>query len=232
MVVLTWNLFHGRSVPDTPRELLGAFAERLASWDWDVALLQEVPPWWPRALGRACRASARMALTSRNQLAILREHAARRRPDLMKAAGGGANAILVRGEAIVEHRRLTLRRWPERRVVHGVRTSAGCWISNIHAQAHVERRARADVLRAAAMTRAWAGDAPSIFGGDLNLRAAVVVGFTPVAAHWVDHVFVRGAAACEPARVLDRDGLSDHAPLVVEVTAVGKDRPGPASSPV
>ena len=68
MRVLTWNLFHGRSVPDSPRELLAEFAARLASWEWDVALLQEVLPWWPVPLGRATHASARMALTSRNVL--------------------------------------------------------------------------------------------------------------------------------------------------------------------
>ena len=59
MRVLTWNLFHGRSVPDAPRELLAEFAARLAGWEWDVALLQEVPPWWPPELGRACAARAR-----------------------------------------------------------------------------------------------------------------------------------------------------------------------------
>ena len=37
MLVLTWNLFHGRSVPDAPREQLGDFAARLAGWEWDVA---------------------------------------------------------------------------------------------------------------------------------------------------------------------------------------------------
>ena len=29
------------------------FAAALAGWEWDVALLQEVPPWWPPALARA-----------------------------------------------------------------------------------------------------------------------------------------------------------------------------------
>jgi endonuclease/exonuclease/phosphatase family metal-dependent hydrolase len=232
MVVVSWNLFHGRSVPDSPRELLGAFAEHLASWDWDVALLQEVPPWWPPALACACAASERMALTSRNQLAILRRYGARRRPDLLKSGGGGANAILVRGEAVVEHRRLTLRRRPERRVAHGVRTSAGWWISNVHAQAHDERRARADVLRAAAATTAWAGGAPAVLGGDLNLRSPLVAGFAEAGGHGVDHVLVRGAVARAPARVLERDGLSDHAPLLIELETAGKDPPEGASSAV
>ena len=53
--ILTWNLFHGRAVPDVPRPLGGAFARMLAGWDWDVALLQEVPPWWPPRLARGVR---------------------------------------------------------------------------------------------------------------------------------------------------------------------------------
>ena len=65
MLVLSWNLFHGRSVPDAPRSLLADFAAQLAAWQWDVALLQEVPPWWPPALGRACGASSGKGLRSR-----------------------------------------------------------------------------------------------------------------------------------------------------------------------
>ena len=57
MRVITWNLFHGRSVPDTPRSLLEEFGSTLAAWEWDVALLQEVPPWWPGPLARVSGAS-------------------------------------------------------------------------------------------------------------------------------------------------------------------------------
>src|SRR3954447_25343567 len=42
------------------------FASALAGWEWDVALLQEVPPWWPEPLARAAGAQARWVLTSRN----------------------------------------------------------------------------------------------------------------------------------------------------------------------
>ena len=56
--VLTWNLFHGRSVPGRAG-LFDEFAAALASWEWDVALLQEVPPWWPRRLAAAPEAASR-----------------------------------------------------------------------------------------------------------------------------------------------------------------------------
>jgi len=65
--VLTWNLMHGRSQPPAGRELLDDFAAALAGWEWDVALLQEVPPWWPETLGRALDAEYRLVLTSRKR---------------------------------------------------------------------------------------------------------------------------------------------------------------------
>jgi len=215
--VLTWNLFHGRAVPDRPVNLLGEFAERLAAWPWDVALLQEVPPWWPPELGRAAGASARTALTSRNWLLPLRRWAAERRPDIMKSGGGGANAILVRGERIADHRTLTLRRWPERRVVHAVRLDSGVWVANLHAQVHSEARAAADVARAARALLGWAGGAPAVLGGDANVRQPFAPGFTHAGGHGVDHVLARGMRARGTARVPERGGLSDHAPVLVEL---------------
>jgi endonuclease/exonuclease/phosphatase family metal-dependent hydrolase len=217
MLVLTWNLFHGRSVPDAPREQLDEFAAQLSGWEWDVALLQEVPPWWPPALGRACRASARTALTSRNWLLALTRPAARRRPDLVKSWGGGANAILVRGEAVAEHRLRTLRSWPERRVVHGVRLARGWWVCNLHAQAHSEARAQADIALAAATATAWAAGGPVVLGGDLNTRLPRAPGFTHVAGHSVDHLLLRAASAAGRGRTLPRGRLSDHAPVLAPV---------------
>ena len=217
MLVLTWNLFHGRSVPDAPREQLADFAARLAGWEWDVALLQEVPPWWAPELGRACGASARSALTSRNWLLPVSRWAARRRPDVMKSWGGGANAILVRGEAVSEHRVRTLRSWPERRVVHGARLERGWWVCNLHAQAHSEARAQADIALAAATASEWSAGVPVVLGGDLNTRHPVAPGFTHAAGDGVDHVLARRLQAAGPARTLQRGRLSDHVPVLAHV---------------
>ena len=169
MIVLSWNLFHGRAVPERRHALLGEFAVQLAAWEWDVALLQEVPPWWPPQLGRVAGASARTALTSRNQLLCLRRGVAVRRPDLIKSGGGGANAILVRRQAIVEHRKVTLRLWPEQRMMHAVRLASGAWIANLHAMAHVEARAQADVDVAARALAQWTGDAQRFPPPDLRI---------------------------------------------------------------
>jgi endonuclease/exonuclease/phosphatase family metal-dependent hydrolase len=217
MLVLTWNLFHGRSVPDAPREQLAEFADRLAAWEWDVALLQEVPPWWPPALGRASRATARTALTSRNWFMPVARWAAQRRPDVIKSWGGGANAILVRGAAVTEHRMRTLRAWPERRVVHGVRLEHAWWVCNLHAQAHSEARAQADVALAATTASAWSAGAPVVLGGDLNTRAPIAAGFAHAAGDGVDHVLARGLHVAGPARTLPHGRLSDHAPVLASL---------------
>lgn len=218
MRILTWNLFHGRAVPPAGRDLEDEFAAALAAWSWDVALLQEVPPWWPPVLARACDADQRTALTSRNALPALRRAIARRAPDLMKSNGGGANAILVRDGAgeICEHRRVLLRRWPERRVCHAVRLArAGVWIANLHAQVHSEHRAQDDIEKAAAATLAWAGAAPALLGGDFNVREPAAPGFELLGGRGVDHVLGRGLRAEGSAETPDRNDLSDHVPVIV-----------------
>jgi endonuclease/exonuclease/phosphatase family metal-dependent hydrolase len=212
--VLTWNLFHGRAVPPRNADLFDAFAMRLAGWRWDVALLQEVPPWWPVALARACHAEGRFALTSRNALMSLRQRVAMRQPELLKANGGGCNVILVRGLGGIDvHARRRLRAWPERRVVHAVRVGPGTWFANVHASTHPPR-ARRDLALAHATTLRWAGGAPLVFGGDCNVRTAHLPDFAHVGASHVDHVFARGLAYAR-AETLERGGLSDHAPLLV-----------------
>jgi len=220
MRVLTWNLFHGRAVPPAGRDLQPEFAAALAGWDWDVALLQEVPPWWPPALARACDAEARSVLTSRNACLALRRFVAERAPDLIKSNGGGANAILVRAAragAIVDHRSVLLRRWPERRVCHAVALADGTWVANLHAQVHSAARAQADIERAAATVLAWAGGAPALLGGDFNVRDPVVPGFEHLGGHGVDHVLGHGRRAAGAPEIPDRGRLSDHDPVIVAV---------------
>jgi endonuclease/exonuclease/phosphatase family metal-dependent hydrolase len=122
LIVLSWNVFHGRDCPPDPalrefrrvrsrlfrttvhddthvqvnRTLFEEFAGVLAATRWDVCLLQECPPRWADRLADECQASAFGALTSRNWLAPVRGAVAERNPDIMGSWEGGSNLTLVR----------------------------------------------------------------------------------------------------------------------------------------
>ena len=218
MRLITWNLFHGRALPAVHRDLSAEFAAALRRWPWDVALLQEVPPWWAPALGAAAGAHARVALTSRNVLPGPRRLVASRDPELLKSNGGGANVILVRGPAPLEHRTSVLRWRPERRVAHAVRLPDVGWVANLHAHVRPDSLARADVRRAGEVLDRWAGaDAPVLLGGDCNQPAPRVHGLEHLGGRWVDHVLGRGWRAVGRAVTPPRHGLSDHEPVLLEV---------------
>jgi endonuclease/exonuclease/phosphatase family metal-dependent hydrolase len=243
MRVLTWNLYHGRDLPaatDVNRPLLDEFAAVLDRLEWDVALLQEAPPRWFDALTRATRSTGVRVLTSRNWWPWLQRKVADWNPDLVKSSEGGSNQILVRTPGrVVEHRRLTLARWPERRRMHWVRLDGGVCVANLHASAGRPARAAVEVVRAARTAVEWSGAAPLVFGGDLNLRpghdpapfeelrGALGLG-DPTGPDAIDHLLARGLRAVrEPRRlaveereVEDAAGarirLSDHAPVLAE----------------
>ncbi len=218
MRVLTWNLFHGRAKPPAGRPVLAEFSQTLAEWEWDVALLQEVPPWWPPLLARAAGAPEhRTALTSRNHCLPLRRAIARRKPDLIKSNGGGANALLARVPLCGDHRQAVLTRRPERRVVHGVALADGTWAVNLHASTHPPEQRRADLQAAREHALAWSAEAPLIFGGDLNSTLPRLDHLTVVASHRIDHVLVRGLESEGSGEVLDAGILSDHRPLAVKL---------------
>lgn len=245
------------------RELLREFAALLDGATWDVALLQECPPRWRDPLARACDAEAHRALTSRNSFGALRGLAARLNPDLIASGEGGSNLILVRnsfrcalsvserskahrkgeGGGIAERRELAIHTGPlERRAMGFVRIggagntdgTALC-VANLHASAHRPELAAADVLRAAAAADAWAGEAPLIFGGDLNLRPAESPDLfaelrerfglaAPTGPRAIDHLLARGLETVMPPRQWPPEQrevgveglalrLSDHAPV-------------------
>jgi endonuclease/exonuclease/phosphatase family metal-dependent hydrolase len=224
--VLTWNLKHGRAEPSAGRDLFDEFALALAGWEWDVALLQEVPPWWPPRLVPG--AEQRLVLTSRNALLPVRRAIAIRWPDAIKSNGGGANAILSRGRRILDHRRRRLCRLPERRWVHAVHLEDGVWVGNLHATVGNAEAAVRDSRLAAETLLGWAEGAPAILGGDFNVRELSLPGFELAGGHDVDDVFVRGLRPLGEVEVLERGMLSDHAPVAVLLTPAER----PASEPV
>jgi endonuclease/exonuclease/phosphatase family metal-dependent hydrolase len=214
--VMIWNLFHGRSVPPAGHDLFEQFAAALARWEWDVALLQEVPPWWPPLLASRLEASERHVLTSRNALPDLRRAAGVRWPDLVRANGGGCNTILVRDgfARIDEHRLRRLALLPERRWVHAVRLGSA-WVANVHTQTSVRQAS----LAARTLLR-WAEGAPAVLGGDFNLAWPWLDGLRWMGGFGVDHVFAAGGATAPSPpdfQVLEHGRLSDHAPVLTRI---------------
>ena len=266
---IAWNLFHGRDFPPDPalrswrsrllridernathvqvnRDLSAEFATLLVSAAWDVALLQECPPRFAAALAESCEADRHRVLTSRNGLGALRAAAARANPDLIASGEGGSNLTLVRVPGrlggIAERREAAIHDGaPERRAMALTRTASGVCIANLHATNDRPDLASEDVLLAARAAREFAGAAPLLFGGDLNLRPAEspevferlredfeLTGPTSPTA--IDHLLTRRLEVLDPPtpwpperRELPIDGralrLSDHAPVQARLAA-------------
>jgi endonuclease/exonuclease/phosphatase family metal-dependent hydrolase len=265
MRVLSWNLYHGRDFPpdealftlrsrllrvternathvQVNRPLRDEFAGWLAEHEWDVALLQEAPPLWFRELGTRTHSNGVRVLTSRNVLPPAQRLLANANPDLIASWEGGSNQLFVRAPGrIIEHRKLTLARRPERRrmVWARVRLAGGetvCF-ANLHASAGLPDRATGELMAAAENAVEWSGGDPLVFGGDLNLRPArnplpfeelrerFGLG-DPTGPHAIDHLLSRGLeVAGRPRRLppeereLPQPGglrlrLSDHAPVI------------------
>jgi endonuclease/exonuclease/phosphatase family metal-dependent hydrolase len=260
---ISWNLFHGRDFPpdsslrtwrsrllrfdehnethvQVNRDLTSEFATLLGRTAWDLALLQECPPRFVAPLARACGAEWHRALTSRNALGPLRGLLARQNPDLMASAEGGSNLTLVRVPGplggIAERREIAIHEGlPERRSMAFTRTASGVCVANLHATNDRPKLASADVILAARTASEWAGAAPLVFGGDLNLRPASEPDVferlrdefglaAPTGPEAIDHLLSRGLEMLEAPsawpperRELPLEGralrLSDHAPV-------------------
>lgn len=233
--VASWNLFHGRAVPVARRNLFADVAAALAAADWDVCGLQELPPWWAVPLAEACGASLRVSRTSyaRSVLPALQERVSAPDPERLGARGAAVNALLVRPGAgwIVEHRRATLRRFPQRRTVHAVRLArpggSGVWVANVHTHNRPPAAADHDLHLACAALRGWSTrPADAVLLGDLNLprepaeAVAAAHGFTWLAGDRVDHVVgsagvallgaASAATAAQPRTLDGAAALSDH----------------------
>jgi endonuclease/exonuclease/phosphatase (EEP) superfamily protein YafD len=166
-------------------------------------------------LAQATGSEQHSVLTSRNFPLPIRRAVAARNPDLIKAGGGGANTILVRGGGASQHRRTHLAWLPERRLAHGVLLRDGTWLVNLHASVRPKERIPRDVEKARVTALAWAGARPLIVGGDFNLRRPDMPWFHHAAGNWVDHVFARGWTPEGKAEVPDPRPLSDHRPIAV-----------------
>jgi hypothetical protein len=265
MRVLSWNLYHGRDFPPNKalftlrsrllrvterdethaqvnRSLCREFAGWVAGCEWDVALLQEAPPLWFRTFKRRAGAVGTRAFTSRNVVPPLQRFAAFLNPDLIASWEGGSNQILVREPGrILEQRRMTIARRPERRTMVWARVELPdglivCF-ANLHASGGLPEKASLELVAAAASAVEWSEGDALVFGGDMNLRPARhPAAFAelrerfglgePTGPKAIDHLLARGLEVTEQTRQLapeerelpEPDGrrlrLSDHAPVV------------------
>lgn len=252
---MTWNLFHGRDAP--PESGLGGFSARalgktergrthlqvssdlatefhalIANSPWDVCLLQECPPRWRASLERVCGAESYQSKTSRNWFGPLSGRLAKRRPDLIASWEGGSNLILARGAAgrIVARESVVLTQLPERRTLALARLECGLAVGCLHLSTD-RTKAASEALLAATAAIGWAGVAPLMLGGDLNLRPGeddtyetlAELGLEGALEGSIDQLLVSGARAETPRRWEESERevvvddlalrLSDHAPV-------------------
>jgi endonuclease/exonuclease/phosphatase family metal-dependent hydrolase len=231
----------GERYAQVNKSLREEFVAKLAGWEWDVALLQEAPPRWFDALCAGCGATGVHVLTSRNSLAPLRRAFAEWNPDLIASGEGGSNVVLVRPPwEISDVDRAILARRPEHRAMIAARIEAGdprVAVANMHLSVTGTGHGPAEVLAAAELATAFAGDDPLVFGGDLNLRPrrepgvfeTLATGYglePPTGPDAIDHLLARDLDVVSPPTALhaeERDvpgpggllvRLSDHAPVV------------------
>lgn len=239
MLIRTWNLFHGNTVPPGRVNLLEEAVRLAASGEPDVVCLQEIPVW---ALEHLDDWSGMVAIGATAARPLLGRELARRvtalNPGLLRSAvTGQANAILVAPELrVLESHSLALnaRVLRDRRVAQAIRLAVPdgrtITVANVHATNAGEASAGAELLRAAVFLDATAapGDVAAL-AGDFNLRRGRALdelaawGFSRPGPG-IDHVLVRGAEA-GPAEIWPEErrrirGLlvSDHAPVEVTVS--------------
>lgn len=229
LVVRTWNLFHGNTVPPGRRAYLREMVELVTADRPAVVCLQEVPVW---ALAHLQGWSGGMTSTGivaappRLGSAMLGRLLTELHHGLLRSAfTGQANAILVDGAATGE-RTLTVSSAGERRVCQAV-TVDGLVVVNFHVTGGVP----ADEQFARVVEFAEPLGDQVVIAGDANLRPGSgtayerlrALGFSAPLPDSIDQIVVRGVDATPPRRWPDEDRrygtrlLSDHAPVELAV---------------
>lgn len=230
MIVRSWNLFHGNTVPPDRHNQIEKMI-RLATEDEPAVLcLQEVPLWALKRLPLWSGMTVRHVVTTRAPLGawlggvITRLH----NGFFRSALSGQANAILLApGLEPLEHRTLRIddkRR--EQRWCQAVRLEE-LTVGNLHASNDFRRPEvpAAEIVRAEAFVTNVSGGLPCVLAGDFNLRSEhlrELPGWSALGPG-IDHVLVRKLTASSlevwPPERRRHDGavLSDHAPVEVRI---------------
>jgi len=233
LVVRTWNLFHGNTVPPGRRAYLREMVELVTADRPAVVCLQEVPVW---ALAHLQGWSGGMTSTGivaappRLGSAMLGRLLTELHHGLLRSAfTGQANAILVDrpvARALTGERTLTVSSAGERRVCQAV-TVDGLVVVNFHVTGGVP----ADEQFARVVEFAEPLGDQVVIAGDANLRPGSgtayerlrALGFSAPLPDSIDQIVVRGVDATPPRRWPDEDRrygtrlLSDHAPVELVV---------------
>jgi len=223
LLVRTWNLFHGRTFPET-RSVHVERMVRLVTRDApSVVCLQEVPVWALEHLERWSGMQARWQVTKPALLGALARAFQRADPARIRSPfTGQANALLADARLeIAEHgaQRLNADSRAERRLCQLVRLGVGdrgVVVVNVHTTNRAAR-ARQELLQ---VERLVGRPGPAVVCGDFNVRATGLAGFSaPLAG--IDQVLVRELGLAERPlawpdghrRVARGVLLSDHAPV-------------------
>jgi endonuclease/exonuclease/phosphatase family metal-dependent hydrolase len=221
ILVRSWNVFHGNTLPPTRRSHLREMIELAASGSPDVVCLQEIPVWAVPRLAEWSRMRAFAAVARRGMRPSgLAGWITRLDNGLLRSAiAGQANVVLVaRGHdaADLGHLRIS-ERGREPRVCHAVRIGRDV-VANLHASTDPPAAA-AEIARAQAFAEGLAETREAVvLAGDFNLVAHGIDGYS-APGPGIDHVLVRGAAASQltvwpdARRVQNGRVLSDHAPV-------------------
>jgi hypothetical protein len=202
VIVRTWNIFHGNTVPPGRRRYVEEMVRLMTHDRPDFVCLQEVPPWaldpiaeWSgmQVFGQV---AARPSIGPLPSTVELGRAITDLNPGLLRSGfEGQANAILVSPERTIlsrhvvtvnplafrlrEGRRLGLSlvsqlAWgKERRQCVAVRLEGGLVVANLHAtKARNPRVPDAEIARAARWAAGLAGNSPAILAGDFNVDTA------------------------------------------------------------
>ena len=225
MLVRSWNLFHGNTVPPGRRAYLREMIALVTADRPDLVCLQEVPGWALGRLGSFAAMAEVPVWTKRPTLGFLpipailgRALTAPHHGRVRSAFAGQGNAILLaptlqllgRGSAAFRYGR-------------GVEPRAAQWvelgeivIANVHCSSGERGVAELDAILGRLQ-----GARRLVLAGDFNMlpeHSSVIAGFSGAIPGSIDQVLVRGASAearvWAPAeRAYAGALLSDHAPV-------------------
>jgi endonuclease/exonuclease/phosphatase family metal-dependent hydrolase len=228
LVVRTWNLFHGNTVPPGRRAYLREMVELVTADRPALVCLQEVPVWALEHLAGWSGMTAAGVVAAAPLLgsATLGRRLTEVHHGLLRSAfTGQANAILADREVTGE-RTLMVSSAGERRVCQAVSVD-GIAVVNFHVTGGVP----ADVQFARVVEFAEPLGDRVVIAGDANLRPGggstyerlEQLGFSAPLDGSIDQILVRGLPSTAPAPWPDEDRrygtrlLSDHAPVELTI---------------